>query len=324
MLRTRITELFGIDHPIIQGGMRWVARAELAAAVAEGGGIGFISAHMHRDPEDLRREIQRVRSLTDKPFGVNLTILPVYQGTDYDAYVRIILEMGVRFVETSGSNPAKYIDAFKTAGIKVVHKCVAARFAVKAEKLGADAVIVNSFECGGHPGEEDTPALVLIPTVVDQVNIPVLAAGGQADGRGLAAALSLGAEGAVYGTRFMATRESPLHPAIKQRLLEAGERDTVLVGRAVGDSQRVLRNALVMEDLALEKRPGITYAELLPLIGAPRWTQAAAKGDPDDGAIPAGMAVGLIHDIPPCAELIRRIGSEAEFIIRQRLQSMAS
>lgn len=322
MLKTRITKLFGIDHPIVQGGMRWVARAELAAAVAEGGGIGFISSHMHADPEDLRREIQRVQSLTQKPFGVNLTVLPVYKGTDYDAYVRIIIEMGVRFVETSGSNPARYIDAFKRAGITVVHKCVSPRFAVKAEQLGADGVIVNSFECGGHPGEEDIPALILIPSVVDKVKIPVLAAGGQADGRGLAAALALGAEGVVYGTRFMATQESPLHPNIKQRMLEATERDTVLVGRAVGDSQRVLKNALVSADLEMEKRPGITYTELLPLIGAARWTQAAAKGDPEDGAIPSGMAVGLIHDIPRCVELIPRIVRDAEDIIRGRMAGM--
>lgn len=324
MFKTRITELFGIDYPIVQGGMRWVARAELAAAVGNAGGIGFISAHTHPTPDDLAREIEKVRALSDKPFGVNLTVLAANTGIDYDAYVRVIIGSGIRFVETAGSNPAKYISAFKEAGVKVVHKCVAVRHALKAESLGADAISIDGFECAGHPGEEDMPGLILIPAAADKLKIPLLASGGFGDGRGLVAALALGAEGINMGTRFMLTQESPVHAAIKQRMLEASERDTVLVGRSLGDSSRVLKNSVSLKAIELEKRGGITHHDLYALTGAARWMEAFGTGEVEGAAFPAGMVVGLIHDLPSCAELIRRIMGEAQDILGRRLYGLVA
>jgi NAD(P)H-dependent flavin oxidoreductase YrpB (nitropropane dioxygenase family) len=316
VFKTRITELLGIKYPIVQGGMRFIGRAELAAAVANAGGIGFISAHTQPTAEDLRREIQRAQSLTKGPIGVNLTVLPMLKGVDFDAYVRVIIECGVKAAETAGANPAKYIGAFKEAGVKVVHKCTTVRHAVKAEQLGADAISIDSFECAGHPGEDDVPGFILIPAAAAKVKIPMLASGGIADGKGMVAAMALGAEGINMGTRFMLTQESPLHPAVKQLMLQAGERDTVLIGRTFKDSSRLLKNKVVEEALALEhSRPGVTYADVYPLVGAPRWMKAAAEGDLEGGAFPAGMCVGLINDLPTCAELIANIMKEAETIV---------
>ncbi|MGF6415484.1 NAD(P)H-dependent flavin oxidoreductase [Paraburkholderia sp. MM5482-R1] len=315
----RITELLGIQYPIIQGGMRWVARAELAAAVANAGGLGFISAHTHASADALGREIDRVRSLTDKPFGVNLTVLGANVGLDYDAYVRTIVSQGVQVVETAGSNPAKYIAEFKAQGVKVVHKCVTVRHAVKAESLGADAVSIDGFECAGHPGEDDIPGLILIPAAADKLKVPILASGGFADGRGLMAALALGADGINMGTRFMLTQESPVHPAIKQRLLEASERDTVLVGRSIGDSSRVARNSVSLAALELERAGNVTRSDLYALTGAQRWMDAFVTGEVEGGAFPAGIVTGLIHDLPTCAELIGRIVKEAAAIAQRQL-----
>ncbi|MBB5465143.1 nitronate monooxygenase [Paraburkholderia sp. CI2] len=315
----RITELLGIQYPIIQGGMRWVARAELAAAVGNAGGLGFISAHTHASADALAREIDRVRSLTDKPFGVNLTVLGANVGLDYDAYVRTIVSQGVQVVETAGSNPAKYIAEFKAQGVKVVHKCVTVRHAVKAESLGADAVSIDGFECAGHPGEDDIPGLILIPAAADKLKVPILASGGFADGRGLMAALALGADGINMGTRFMLTQESPVHPAIKQRLLEASERDTVLVGRSIGDSSRVVRNSVSLAALELERAGNVTRSDLYALIGAQRWMDAFVTGEVEGGAFPAGIVTGLIHDLPTCAELIGRIVKEAAAIAQRQL-----
>ncbi|MDR2188116.1 MAG: nitronate monooxygenase [Azonexus sp.] len=320
MIKTRITELLGIKYPIVQGGMRWAARAELAAAVANAGGIGFISAHTQADGNALRAEIARARSLTQGPIGVNLTLLAANTGIDYDGYVAAIVESGVAAVETAGSNPSKYIPAFRAAGIKIIHKCTTVRHALKAEGLGVDAVSIDGFECAGHPGEDDVPGLILIPTAAEKLSIPILACGGFADGRGLVAALALGAEGVNMGTRFLLTQESPLHPALKQHMLAATERDTVLVGRSYGDSSRVLRNGIVAEALAKEKEGGVTYKDLLPLIGAPRWMKAMAEGDLEGGAIPAGMVIGLIKDLPTCAELIARMVAEAKALVSQRLR----
>ena len=320
----RITELLGIRYPIIQGGMRWVARAELAAAVGNAGGLGFLSAHTHASADALAREIDKVRSLTDKPFGVNLTVLGANVGLDYDAYVRTIVSQGVQVVETAGSNPAKYIAEFKDHGVKVVHKCVTVRHAVKAESLGADAVSIDGFECAGHPGEDDIPGLILIPAAADKLKVPILASGGFADGRGLMAALALGADGINMGTRFMLTQESPVHPAIKQRLLEATERDTVLVGRSIGDSSRVVKNSVSLAALELERRGHVTHSDLYALTGANRWMDAFATGEVEGGAFPAGIVTGLVHDLPTCAELINRIVKEAAAIAQRQFAFGAS
>jgi NADH:quinone reductase (non-electrogenic) len=319
-MQTRITRLLGIRYPILQGGMRFASRAELAAAVGNAGGIGFISAHTQPTAADLRNEIGRVRELSDKPFGVNLTVLAANKDIDYDAYVAAIIDSGVRVVETAGSNPAKYIGLFKQAGVKVIHKCTNVRHAVKAEQLGADAVSIDGFECAGHPGEDDVPGLILIPVAVSRLNIPVVACGGFADARGLVAALALGAEGVNMGTRFLLTQESPLHPAVKQRMVEATERDTVLIGRTYRDPSRLLKNSVVLEALERERQGGATYQELYPYIGAPRWMKAAAEGDVEGGAFPAGLSVALIDDVPTCADLIARIVAHAKAIVSQRLQ----
>jgi len=269
MFKTRITELLGIDYPILQGGMRWAARAELAAAVANAGGIGFISAHTQPTPADLEKEITKARSLTPKPIGVNLTLLPANTGLDYDGYVDAIVASGVAAVETAGSNPAKYIERLRGAGVKILHKCVTVRHAVKAESLGVDAVSIDGFECAGHPGEDDVPGLVLIPAAVSKLRIPVVACGGIADGRGLVAALALGAEGINMGTRFMLTQESPLHPALKERFVQATERDTVLIGRSYRDSSRVMRNqvsAKVLDGGGMEVTVRLPAAATTPVL----------------------------------------------------------
>jgi nitronate monooxygenase len=323
MYRTRITELFGVDYPIIQGGMRHVARAELVAAVANAGGLGFLSAHTCPSIDALEREIEKTRALTAKPFGVNLTILPNLD-VKPDDYAEAIIASGVKIVETAGGNPAKFIAAFKGAGIKVLHKCTAVRFAVKAEQLGADAVSITGFEAAGHPGEDYIPSLILIPAAVDQVKIPVVAAGGFADGRGLVAALCLGAEGISMGTRFLLTRESPMHAAVKARYLEATERDTTLVCRSIGDSTRVLKNTLTDTILDLEKNGTVAHAELLDLAGSRRWVRAAEEGDPEGGAFAAGIAVGLVHDVPTCRELISRIVAEARELVRHRMARLTA
>lgn len=321
MFKTRITELLGIDYPILQGGMRWAARAELAAAVANAGGIGFISAHTQPTAKDLETEIRKARALTSRPLGVNLTILAANTGLDYDGYVSAIVNEGVAAVETAGGNPSKYIERLKSAGVKIVHKCVTVRHALKAESLGVDAVSIDGFECAGHPGEDDVPGMVLIPSAASRLKIPVVACGGIADARGFVAALALGAEGVNMGTRFLLTQESPLHPALKAKFVESSERDTVLIGRSYGDSSRVMRNSVSAQVLEREKQGGATHHELLPLTGAKRWMEAMATGDIEGGAIPLGMSVGLANDLPTCGELIARIVSDARQIVHGRLAS---
>jgi nitronate monooxygenase len=318
-MKTRATELLGIALPIVQSGMRWVSRAELAAAVSNAGGLGVISAHTQPDAEALRREIHRTRTLTSKPFGVNLTLLAANAGVDVEGFVRIVGEERIPVVETAGGSPAKYLDALKKSGTKVMHKATSVKHALKAQSLGVDAVIIDGYECAGHPGQDDVPGLVLIPAAAAALSIPVLAAGGLADARGLVAALALGADGVCMGTRFLLTRESPLHDAIKARMLAARETDTTLVGRRFGDSIRVMRNARVEEALKLEAAETTTHHDLLPLIGAGRWMEAMASGAADDAAFPLGQCVGLIDDLPSCAELIGRIADEAKAIIQQRL-----
>jgi NADH:quinone reductase (non-electrogenic) len=321
-IKTRATELLGVRLPIVQSGMRWVSRAELAAAVSNAGGLGVISAHTQPDAEALRREIQRTRALTSKPFGVNLTLLAANAGIDIPGYVRVVGEERIPVVETAGGSPAKYLDSLKKAGVKVLHKATSVRHALKAQSLGVDAVIIDGFECAGHPGQDDVPGLVLIPAAARALTIPVLAAGGIADARGLVAALALGAEGVCMGTRFLLTRESPAHEGLKARMVAARETDTTLVGRRFGDSIRVMRNARVEEALALEAAETTTHHDLLPLIGAPRWERAMASGDADDAAVPLGQCVGLIDDLPTCAELMERFASESRALIQQRLAAM--
>jgi len=321
-MKTRATDLLGIRFPIMQSGMRWVSRAELAAGVSNAGGLGILSAHTQPDAEALRREIARTRALTSKPFGVNLTLLAANAGVDVDGFVRVVVEEGIPVVETAGGSPAKYLEPLKKGGVKVMHKATSVRHALKAQSLGVDAVIIDGFECAGHPGQDDVPGLVLIPAAARALTIPVLAAGGIADARGLVAALALGADGVCMGTRFLLTRESPLHDQIKARMLAARETDTTLVGRRFGDSIRVMRNARVEEALALEAVETTTHHDLLPLIGAVRWMQAMEGGAVDDAAIPLGQCVGLIDDLPHCGELIERIVTEARALVQRRLASV--
>jgi len=322
MLKTRFTEMFGIEHPIVQGGMQWVGRAELVAAVANAGALGFITALTQPTPEDLRREIARCREMTDKPFGVNLTILPTLTPPPYAEYRDAIVQSGVRIVETAGNNPQEHITELKKHGVKVIHKCTAVRHALKAERIGADAISIDGFECAGHPGEDDTPGLVLIPVAADQVTIPMIASGGFGDARGLVAALALGAEGINMGTRFMCTVESPIHPRIKEQIVANDERATELILRTLRNTSRVASNSVSREVVAIERKGGATIDDLRHLVGGQRGRGVYELGDPEHGIWSAGMVQGLIHDIPTCAELVSRIVREAEAIIASRLGGM--
>ena len=322
MLKTRFTELVGVEHPIVQGGMQWVGRAQLVSAVANAGALGFITALTQPTPEDLTKEIARCREMTDKPFGVNLTILPALKPPPYAEYRQAIIESGVRIVETAGSNPQEHIAAFKAHGIKVIHKCTSVRHAVKAEKLGADAISIDGFECAGHPGEDDVPGLILIPAAADKVKIPMIASGGFGDARGLVAALALGAEGINMGTRFMCTVESPIHQRVKEQIVANDERATDLIFRTLHNTARVARNAVSQEVVAIERKGGATIDDIRHLVAGQRGKVVYETGDPDFGIWSAGMVQGLIHDIPTCAQLVSRIVAEAEAIIDARLARM--
>ncbi|MBE0621666.1 MAG: nitronate monooxygenase [Burkholderiales bacterium] len=322
MLQTRFTQMFGVQHPIVQGGMQWVGRAQLVSAVANAGALGFITALTQPTPEELTKEIARCRDLTDKPFGVNLTILPALKPPPYAEYRQAIIDSGVKIVETAGYNPQEHIAEFKKHGIKIIHKCTAVRHAIKAEKIGADAISIDGFECAGHPGEDDIPGLILIPAAADKVTIPMIASGGFGDGRGLAAALALGAEGINMGTRFMCTAESPIHQKIKEQIVANDERSTDLIFRTLHNTARVARNAVSQEVLAVEKKGGATIDDIRHLVAGQRGRAVYEEGDPDVGIWSAGMIQGLIHDIPTCAELVTRIVAEAEAIIATRLARM--
>jgi nitronate monooxygenase len=324
MLKTRFTEMFGVEHPIVQGGMQWVGRAELVAAVANAGALGFITALTQPTPDDLRREIARCREMTDKPFGVNLTILPTLNPPPYAEYRQAIIDSGVRIVETAGNNPQEHITELKKAGVKVIHKCTAVRHALKAERIGADAISIDGFECAGHPGEDDTPGLILIPAAADKVKIPMIASGGFGDARGLVAALALGAEGINMGTRFMCTVESPIHQRIKEQIVANDERATELIFRTLRNTSRVASNTVSREVVAIESKGGATIDDLRHLVAGQRGRGVYEFGDPDAGIWSAGQVQGLIHDIPTCAELVSRIVREAEAIIDARLKGMRS
>ncbi len=323
MLKTRFTEAFGIEHPIVQGGMQWVGTAELVSAVANAGALGFITALTQPTPEALEKEIKRCREMTDKPFGVNLTLLPALNPPPYAEYRRAIIESGVRIVETAGNNPQEHIEDFKRHGIKVIHKCVAVRHALKAESLGVDAISIDGFECAGHPGEDDIGGLVLIPAAADKVKIPLIASGGIADARGLVAALALGADGVNMGTRFMCTQEAPIHQRIKEQIVANDERSTDLIFRSLRNTARVAKNAITKQVREIEARGNATIEDLAPLVSGKRGRVVYEEGDPDYGIWTAGQVQGLIHDIPTVRELVERIVREAEAIIQERLLRIA-
>jgi NAD(P)H-dependent flavin oxidoreductase YrpB (nitropropane dioxygenase family) len=318
MLKTRFTELFGVEHPIAQGGMMWVGTAELVSAVANAGALGFLTALTQPTPEALAREIARTRAMTDKPFGVNLTILPSINPPPYAEYRRAIIESGIKIVETAGYKPQEHVDEFKAHGIKIIHKCTAVRHALSAERMGVDAISIDGFECAGHPGEDDVPGLVLIPAAADKVKIPMLASGGFGDGRGLVAALALGADGINMGTRFCATREAPIHEAFKQAMVAGDERNTDIIFRTYRNSARVARNAISQQVLANEAA-GKPFEEIAHLVKGARGREGLISGDLDHGVWTAGLIQALIHDVPTAGELIDRIIREAEEIITGRL-----
>ncbi|MDP6389150.1 MAG: nitronate monooxygenase family protein [Alphaproteobacteria bacterium] len=319
MFKTNFTETFGVEYPIVQGGMQWVGYAELVAAVANAGALGFITALTQPTPDDLAKEIKKCQDLTDKPFGVNLTILPSLNPPPYDEYRRAIIESGVKIVETAGYNPQEHLPELKENGIKVVHKCVSVRHAVKAESIGVDCVSIDGFECAGHPGEDDVPGLILIPCTADKISIPMIASGGFGDGRGLVAAMALGADGINMGTRFMCTKESCIHDAIKQQIVRNTELDTEMILRTLNNTSRVAKNAVSSEVVEIESKGGATIDDLAHLVTGKKGKQVYEAGDPDFGIWSAGQVQGLIHDIPTVKELVDRIVSEAEEIIQARL-----
>jgi nitronate monooxygenase len=319
-MKTAITEMLGIEHPIIQGGMHYVGYAELAAAVSNAGGLGIITGLTQPSADDLANEIARCKDMTDKPFGVNLTFLPGLAAPDYPAYAKTIVEGGVRIVETAGRNPQVVLPVLKDAGVKIIHKCTSVRHALKAQSIGCDAASVDGFECGGHPGEDDIPNMILLPRAADELEIPFVASGGMADARSLVASLAMGAEGMNMGTRFIATQEAPVHENVKAAIVAASELDTRLVMRGLRNTERVMTNAAVERLIAKEKELGddIQFKDIIEEVAGvyPRIMQ---EGDMDAGAWSCGMVAGLIDDIPTCKELIDRIMSEAEEIINQRL-----
>lgn len=323
-MKTKITEMFGIEHPIIQGGMHYVGFAEMAAAVSNAGGLGIITALTLKSPGDLADEIARCRDMTEKPFGVNLTFLPTVSSPDYPGYIRAIIKGGVKIVETAGRNPQPYIPYLKDAGIQVIHKCTSVRHALKAEAIGCDAVSVDGFECGGHPGEDDIPNMILLPRAADELTIPFVSSGGMADGRSLVASLAMGAEGMNMGTRFVATQEAPVHPNVKEAILAATELDTRLIMRGLRNTERVLNNAAVERLLAKEVELGsdLTIDDIIDEV-AGVYPKVMQEGEMDAGAWSCGMVAGLIHDIPTCKELIDRIMAEAHAIIGERLTGMS-
>ena len=322
-MKTRITELLGIEHPIVQGGMHHVGFAELAAAVSNAGGLGVITGLTQRSPELLAREIARCREMTDKPFGVNLTFLPSVKPPDYPGYIRAIVEGGVKVVETAGNNPQQWMPVLKDAGIKVIHKCTSVRHALKAEAIGCDAVSVDGFECGGHPGEDDVPNFILLPRAADMLKKPFLASGGMADGRSLVAALALGADGVNMGTRFIATQEAPVHANVKAAIVAASELDTRLVMRPLRNTERVLSNQAVERLLQKERELGaaIRFEDILPEV-AGVYPRIMHEGDMDAGAWSCGMVAGLIDDVPTVRQLIDRIMAQAHALIAERLAGL--
>lgn len=322
MFKTRITEMFGIDYPIIQGGLMWVARAELVSAVSNAGGIGFLTALTQPTPGELEHEIRRTREMTDKPFGVNLTFLPAFSQPDYPGYIEVCIEQGIEFMETAGRNPEPYMEQMKAAGMKVIHKCTSIRHALKAQKIGCDVVSIDGFECAGHPGEDDVTTLILVPLCADALDIPVIASGGLGDARGLVASLALGADAMNMGTRFCATQEAPLHDNVKQALVGASERDTSLVMRTLRNTERVLNNDTVTKVLEIEAKGNTKIEDIAPYVSGMAGKKMFEEGDMSSAVMSAGQIIGLIRDIPTVQELFDRIIGEAEQIISERLNGV--
>ena len=324
-MKTRITEMFGIEHPIIQGGMHYVGFAELAAAVSNAGGLGIITALTQKTPELLAKEIARCKNMTDKPIGVNLTFLPVVEAPDYPGYIDAIIDGGVKAVETAGNNPAKWLPILKDNGIKVIHKCTTVRHSLKAESIGCDAVSVDGFECGGHPGEDDIPNMILLPRAAEELKIPFVASGGMSDARSLVASLAMGAEGMNMGTRFIATKDAPVHDNVKQAILNATELDTRLVMRPLRNTERVLNNKGVEKILEKEEKLGahLKFEDIIKEVSGV-YPKVMLDGDMDAGAWSCGMVAGLIHDIPTVKELVDRIMEESELLIKKRLEGLLS
>jgi len=322
-MKTRITELFGIEHPIIQGGMHYVGFAELAAAVSNAGGLGIITGLTQKTPADLAQEIARCHEMTDKPFGVNLTFLPSFAAPRYPEYIDAIIDGGIKIVETAGRNPQEHLPRLKDAGIKVIHKCTSVRHSLKAQSIGCDAVSVDGFECGGHPGEDDIPNMILLPRAADELEIPFVASGGMADARSLVASLAMGADGMNMGTRFIATREAPVHVNVKAAIVAASELDTRLIMRGLRNTERVLINPAVERVVEIEQARGadIRIEDIADLVSGV-YPKVMAEGEMDTGAWSCGMVAGLIDDVPTCKELVDRIMAEAEAIIRRRLETM--
>ena len=323
-MKTRITEMLGIKYPIIQGGMMWVGRAELASAVSNAGGLGILTALTQPTPDDLRKEISRCREMTEKPFGVNLTLLPSINPPPYEEYVAAMIEGGIKIVETAGRSPQDFLPAFKDAGIKVIHKCTSVRHALKAERIGCDAVSVDGFECAGHPGEDDITNLVLLPAAHAKLKIPMVASGGIGNGAQMAACLALGAEGVNMGSRFVATKEAPVHENMKQAMVEADERQTTLMFRTLRNTARVFKNSISDEVVEIESRPGDTdFKDLQPLVAGVRGRERCIEaGDIDDGIWTVGQVMGLINDIPSCEELIQTMVNDCREIIAERLRAI--
>jgi NAD(P)H-dependent flavin oxidoreductase YrpB (nitropropane dioxygenase family) len=320
IMRTRITELLEVEHPIVQGGMQQIGRAELASAVSNAGGLGILTGLTQPTPQELKTEIERCRSMTDKPFGVNMTVFPTINSPDYKAYAQAIIDMGIKVVETAGTPAVVELwDMFKAANIRIVHKCTSVRHALSAERKGVDAISIDGFECAGHPGEDDIPGLILIPAAADKVKIPMLASGGFGDGRGLVAALALGAEGINMGTRFCATVEAPIHPNVKQAYIANDERGTNLIFRKLHNTARVGKSAVSDKVVEILARPDSTFEDVAPYVAGVKGRELLETGDLDVGIFWAGMVQGLIHDVLTCKELIDRIMAEADAIINQRL-----
>lgn len=324
-VKNRVTEMLNIRYPIIQGGMMWVGRAEMAAAVSNAGGLGILTGLTQPTPADLEKEIERCRTMTDKPFGVNLTILPSASPPPYEAYLDVIIESGVKVLETAGSNPIEFIRKAKAAGITIIHKCTALRHALSSERNGVDIVSIDGFECAGHPGEDDIGGLVLIPLAAKNLKIPVVASGGIGDGRGLAAALSMGAEGVNMGTRFCATKEAPIHDAVKQMMVDSTECDTKMIFRTLNNTGRVLKNAISEEVVGIENREGgCEFSDIHHLVKGARGREALETGNVQDGLIWGGQIVGMINDVPTCDELLQRMMHEAKAHLASALSSFGS
>lgn len=319
MLKTRFTETFGTKHPVVQGGMQWVGTAEMVAPVANAGALGFLTALTQPTPEALTKEIARCREMTDQPFGVNLTILPALTPPPYEEYRQAIIEAGIKIVETAGQNPAPHLPSFKEAGVKVLHKCTSVRHGVKAQSIGVDGISIDGFECAGHPGEDDIPGLILIPAAANQITIPMVASGGFGDGRGLAAALALGADGINMGTRFMCTQESPIHENVKKAMVKMDERSTNLIFRTLHNTARVARNSVSDEVVGIEAKGDASIDDVRHLVAGARGRIVFEDGDTEHGIWSAGMVLGLINDIPTVEELVTRIVAEAEELIKGRL-----